>query len=106
MMISSAPAIDAVAIEMPKAMRLMRVGEAAISCRASWSCATAEIARPVKVRDRIELQRRRTSASAATHGTSMRSGKSIKPMRQRRSDIGRLDVAVVDAEHQDQHAPR
>ena len=39
----------AVAIEMPKAMRLMRVGEAPMSCSASWSCATAEIARPMKV---------------------------------------------------------
>ena len=52
MMIRNAPASDAVAIEMPKAMRLMRIGSAAISCSASWSCATAMMARPMKVRDR------------------------------------------------------
>jgi hypothetical protein len=49
MMISNAPATAVVAIEMPKAMRLMRVGEAPMSRSASWSCATAEIARPMKV---------------------------------------------------------
>src|SRR5262249_39120676 len=45
---SSAPAIDAVAIESAKAVRLMRVGEAAINRSASWSCATAMMARPRK----------------------------------------------------------
>ncbi len=50
--ISNAPAIEAVAIEMAKAVRLILIGSAAMSCSASWSCDTAMIARPVKVRDR------------------------------------------------------
>ena len=41
-------------------------------------------------------------ASATRHGTSMRSGRSIKPMMDAGADIGGFDVAVVDAEHQDQ----
>ena len=35
MMMRKAPASEAVAIEMPKAMRLMRIGSTAISCSAS-----------------------------------------------------------------------
>ena len=42
----------AVAIEIAKAMRLILIGSAAISRSASWSCDTAMMARPVKVRDR------------------------------------------------------
>ena len=42
----------AVAIEMPKAMRLMRTGFAAISASAPWSWDTAMMARPMKVRER------------------------------------------------------
>jgi hypothetical protein len=52
MMIKQAPASDAVAIEMPKAMRLMRVGSIAISRSACGSCDTAITARPMKVRPR------------------------------------------------------
>ena len=52
MMIRKAPAMAAVAMEIPKAMRLMRIGSAAMSRKASWSCATAMMARPVNVRVR------------------------------------------------------
>src|SRR5262249_32387567 len=48
----NAPASEAVAIEMANAMRLIRIGSAAIRRSASWSCATAMMARPTKVRVR------------------------------------------------------
>jgi hypothetical protein len=50
--ISTAPAMEAVAIDRPKAIRLIRDGSAAISRSASGSCATACTARPMKVRER------------------------------------------------------
>ena len=78
MMMRNAPASDAVAIEMPNAMRLMRIGSIAISRNANWSCATAMMARPTKVRVSTSC-RHAISSSDTTHGTSMRSGMPIKP---------------------------
>ena len=52
MMIRNAPAMAAVAIEMPNATRLILIGFAAIRLSACWSCATAMMARPMKVRER------------------------------------------------------
>ena len=76
---SRAPAIEAVAIEMPKAMRLMRIGSAAISCSASWSCETAMMARPRNVRVTNSCNKLNI-ASATAQGTSIRNGMSISPM--------------------------
>ena len=73
MMISSAPASAQVAVAMPKAQRLMRTGSAPISRSAPSSCATALIARPVKVRDRYSVSAA-VSASATPNATSMRFG--------------------------------
>ena len=52
MMMRKAPASAAVAMEMPKAMRLMRIGSTDKSLSACWSWATAMMARPTKVRER------------------------------------------------------
>ncbi len=82
-------------------MRLMRVGLAAIRRSANWSCATARIARPTKVRD-MKSCSPPTSASATRQGTSRRNGRSTTPRLQAGPDIGCLDQAVVDAEHQHQ----
>ncbi len=101
MMIRKAPAIAAVAMEMPKAMRLIFTGSTAISRSASWSCDTAMMARPRNVRDRNSCSPA-NSASETTHGISMRSGRSKKPKRKRLVDIGRLDIAVIDTEDHDQ----
>jgi len=79
----------AVAIEIANAMRLMRTGEAAMSASATWSCATAMMARPMKVRLRNSSSAA-NRVSATRHGTSMR------------HDIGGLDVAVVDAKDEDE----
>ena len=51
-MISIAPASAVTAVAMPNAHCLMRTGLAPISRSAGSSCATALIARPVKVCDR------------------------------------------------------
>ena len=77
-MIRKAPASDAVAIDMPKAMRLIRVGSTAISRSASGSCDTAMTARPMKLRDR-KICRPTNMTSDTRHGTSRRSGNSIAP---------------------------
>ena len=78
MMIRNAPASEAVAIEIAKAMRLIRIGSAAINRRASWSCDTAMMARPVKVRARKSCSAA-SIRSESTQGTSMRSGRSMTP---------------------------
>ena len=60
------------------------------------------MARPVKVRDR-------KSCSSAEHHKAMHAGHQHAQRQvdiaeaQGRPDVARLDVAVVDAEHQDQH---
>jgi hypothetical protein len=76
--IKNAPAMAAVAIEMPKAIRLIRVGSAAISLSANWSCATAIIARPVNVRDKKSCKLASRS-SDIRQGISMRIGRSTTP---------------------------
>ena len=73
-----APASDAVAIEMPNAMRLMRIGSTAKSLSASWSCATAMMARPTKLRVSTSCSVA-ISNSDTRNGTTMRSGTSMKP---------------------------
>jgi len=50
MMMRNEPATAQVAIEMPKAICLILIGLAAISCSATRSCDTARIARPMKLR--------------------------------------------------------
>ncbi len=102
MMISSAPAIEAVAIEMPKAMRLMRIGSARhqpqrqLVLRHRHDGAADEGAR------QEELQRgEHHERDDARHQHAQR--KIDEAEAPARPDIGRLDVAVVDAEHEDQH---
>ena len=56
-MISKAPAIPSTAVAMPNAHCLTLIGLAPIKRSASWSCATARIARPMKVRDRYSVSR-------------------------------------------------
>ncbi len=73
-----APPTDAVAIDSAKAMRLIRTGSAAISRSAPWSCATARIARPRKVRERNNCNPP-ISPKETPQGTSSRSGSSIAP---------------------------
>ena len=51
-MMSSAPASAQVPVAMPNAHCFTRTGSAPINASAVWSCATALIARPVKVRER------------------------------------------------------
>ena len=101
MMIRQAPASEAVAIDRPKAMRLILVGLAAISRSASWSCATAWMARPMKVRDRKSCrphhhrhrdQERHQQPQRQVEQAEMQAG----------PDIGRLHRPVVDAEDQHQ----
>ena len=52
MMMSSEPAMAAVAVARPKASVLIRVGLTPIRRNATGSCETAWIARPVKLRVR------------------------------------------------------
>ena len=78
---SAPPATLASATEMPKAMRLIRTGSTAISRKASGSCATAAMARPVKLRCRNRYSAP-IAAIASSAGISMRSGTSISPSRQ------------------------
>ena len=80
-MISSAPAIPSTAVAMPKANCLMRTGLAPISRNASSSCATARIARPMKVFDRYTASST-VSASATANATSCRIGIRNSPNRQ------------------------
>jgi hypothetical protein len=99
-MISRAPATDAVAIEMPKAIRLIRLGLAAISCNASRSCETARIAAdegpPEKeLQDRQHQQRDQKRDQHAQRQID-------KAEMQARTDIGCLDKSIIDAEDQDQ----
>ena len=101
MMINSAPATEAVAIERPKAMRLMRLGLAAISCRASLSCETARMARPMKVRPKKTCSTESIN-SETRNGTSMRNGRSTKPRCKLGPMYGASIIAVIHAERQDQ----
>ena len=99
-MMSSAPAIPSTAVAMPNAHCLIRTGLAPISRSASWSCATARIARPMKVFDRYSVSR---IVSAGGHRE-----RDQQPERNPHiadppglADIGRGDRALVDAELQD-----
>ncbi len=77
-MISSAPASAQVPVAMPNAHCLMRMGSAPISASAVWSCATALMARPVKVRDRYS-DSPTVSSSATPNATSIRVGTRMSP---------------------------
>ena len=72
-MISIAPASALTAVAMPKAHCLMRTGFAPIRRSAGSSCATALIARPVKVFGEVERQRDGQD-EATPKATSMRYG--------------------------------
>ena len=78
---SRAPAIPSTAVAMPNAHCLIRTGLAPISRSASWSCATARIARPMNVRDRYSANRI-VIAEATANATSIRIGIRISPIRQ------------------------
>src|ERR1700733_7130690 len=77
-MMMNAPASAALAQAMPKAMRLMGIGDTATSRSANGSCATAMMARPMKVFFR-------NSSSAAsmttppTNGPASRNGMAMAP---------------------------
>src|SRR5579885_1485366 len=90
-----APAIEAVAIEMAKAMRLMRVGSTDISRSAVGSCETAITARPMKVRDR-------NSSSPANIASATAQGKFHRPDRKAGADVSGVDRTIVDAEDEQQ----
>jgi hypothetical protein len=79
MMMSIAPASAVTAVAMPNAHCLMRTGSAPIRRSAPSSCATALIARPVKVFFRYSVSPA-VSASAIPNATSMRSGTRISPI--------------------------
>ena len=101
MMISSAPAIEAVAIEIANAVRLMRVGDAAISCKASWSCATRHDRAADEGLGQEQLQggdQRERHQARHQHAQRQVDDAEVPA----RADIGCLDVAVVDAEHHHQ----
>ena len=98
-MMRNAPASEQVAIEIANAMRLILIGSAAISRSACWSCATAMMARPRKVRPRKSCSSA-SIASDITHGTTMRSGQLDGAERERLVDIGRADVAIIDPEQE------
>ena len=102
MTISSAPAIDAGRDRDREggALDARRRRRPSAAARAG-PAPRAMMARPMKVLVRKSCSAA-TSASATRHGTSMRSGRSTKPIFEARPDIGRLHVAVVDAEHQHQ----
>ena len=88
------------AVAMPNAHCLIRIGLAPISRSASWSCATARIARPMKVRDRYSVSR--IVSADRDHE------RDHQPERNPHvadppglADIVRGDRALVDAELQD-----
>ncbi len=102
MMMSNAPAIAAVAIEMPKAMRLMRIGSAAISCSASWILRHRHDRAAGEGSRQEHLHHARTSPATAGTAPACAVGfEHAEP--QAWSNIVGLDVAIVDAEHQNQH---
>lgn len=78
---SSAPAMPAVAMEIPKASSFTRTGSMPMSCKASWSWPTASTARPKKVRER-KTWSAVVIPSATANGTNRRSGRSTAPNRQ------------------------
>src|ERR1700729_2130607 len=99
MTIRNAPASDAVAIETAKAMRLIRIGSAPMSWSASWSCDTAMMARPVKVRVRNSCRAASIESDIRHQHAQRQVDHADVPAR---LDIARLDVAVIAPEHQDQ----
>jgi hypothetical protein len=74
-------AIPSTAVAMPNAHCLTLTGLAPISRSASWSCATARIARPMNVFDRYSASKI-VSAAATANATSSRTGIRISPIRQ------------------------
>ncbi len=101
MMMRNAPASDAVAIEMPKAMRLMRTGidrhqpQRQLILRHRHDGAADESARENKLQRRDQKQRHHARHQHAQRQVDVAEVPG-------RTDIGRIDVAVVDAEIQDQ----
>ena len=93
--------MEAVAIESAKATRLILTGSAAMSCSANWSCETAMMARPVKVRlkKNCSTHEHRDRRHAGNQHAQRQIDDTEMPAV---LDVGRLDVAVVDAEHEDQ----
>src|SRR5205823_10992481 len=80
MTIRNAPATPAVAIASANASRSTRVGLTPIRRSASWSCATANTARPKKVCVRISCTPT-TIVTDTRNGTTRRMGKSTGPDR-------------------------
>ena len=78
MMMSSEPAMAAVAVARPKASVLMRVGLDAHQAKATGSCETAWIARPVEA-VRQELMQQPIMPIETKKGTSMRPGRVMPP---------------------------
>ena len=78
MTMMKAPASAALAQAMPKAMRLIRTGDAATSRSANGSCATATMACPMKVFFRNSSSATSMSSEPA-NGTANRSGSAIAP---------------------------
>ena len=76
--IMKAPASAALAQAIPNAMRLMRTGETATSRSANGSCATATMARPIKVflRNNSSATSMRTEPA---NGTASRKGNATSP---------------------------
>ncbi len=102
MMIRKAPASAAVAIEMPKAMRLMRIGidrqqpQRLLVLRHGHDGAADEGARQEQLQRGDEQERddaRHQHAQREIDEADAPGG----------ADVGGVHVAVVDAEHQDQH---
>src|SRR5271155_5709129 len=100
MSMMNAPASAALAHAMPKAMRLMRTGDAPTSRSANGSCATAMTARPMKVSfpEQFEHQEHEQRASERySQAQRQRDRAEI-----RGCDVGRLHITEVDAEQHDQ----
>ena len=102
MMIKSAPATDVVAIEMPKAMRLMRVGSTAHQPQGELVLRHRGNRAPDEGARQEELQRgEQGKRGEARHQHAQR--KIHHAEAPSRPDIPRLDIAVVDAEDENEH---
>ena len=101
MTISSAPAIDAVAIEIANAMRLIRVGDRRHQLQRELVLRHGHDGAADEGLGQENLQRRdQRQRHEARHQHAQRQVDEAELPG--RPDIGRLHVAVVDAEHQDQ----
>ena len=100
MMISSAPATAAVAMEMPNAMRLIRIGGAHQAQRKLVLRHRRDGAADERVRQEQLKRGEQRERSDARHQHAQREIHQAEM--QARPDIRRLDVAIIDAEYEDQ----